>query len=82
MSSSISNTEYSNLKTHIEDLECDSDSEGQIRDIINKSHFVKDTSLIWCARPKVPWHIPPHHVKLLNQLYIKVQKKRWTVPNL
>jgi len=40
---------------------------------------VKYSALVWHAKLKIPQHIPPHHIKLLNQLYIEVQKKKQTV---
>jgi hypothetical protein len=50
---------------------------------LNKSHLVKGAShaMIWRAMLKTPRHLPPHHIKLLDQLYIELQKKKWLAAN-
>ena len=86
---SIGNTELSDLKSElsqlkirIEDLERRSEILWDLVMRLNKSHLVRGAShaLVWRAKLNVPQHIPPHHIKLLDQLYTELQKKKnWTV---
>lgn len=73
--------DFTNLAARVTVLEQKASLTWDFSANLCKSHLVKGAfrELIWHEKLRHPRHLGPSHTKLLDDLYVKVQKKKRTI---